>query len=244
MTARRLCLLLLLGAWVPAGAADRAADLCADSRIPRPRVEHADACSAEVFALARPGGMTTATLVRLLDGVKYGGGGYGASGTPLHRFFLRTPEDRIVPLGTDLPQLHSPQTRFAILGGLGIEPRLAGGLDGIAEKDLYTRVLREDAKRGICVLYRMRAPLRGEILDCDGHPASGEAGYEPGTTTWRQAYDAACRHLGGVACELKDARAIRVARTPGGALHYLVEFRSGGRFSVSAATGEVSAGAK
>ena len=242
MTARGLVFALSFGACALAAAADPAADLCADRRIPKPMVQRADACTAEVVPLERPGGMTTATLVTLLDGVKYSGGGYGAGGTAIHRYFLRTPEDRILALG-DPPQIHSLETRLAILRALGIEPGRAGGLDGIAENDLYTRVFREDAKRGVCVIYRMRAPLRGDILDCEGHPASGEAGYAPGTTTWRQAYAAACGRLGGVACELKDARAIRIVRGSGGALRYDVEFLAGTRVSVDAASGRVEAGA-
>jgi hypothetical protein len=201
-------------------------------------VPRADACTTEVFPLERPAGMTTATLVTLLDGVKYAGGGYGAGGTPIHRYFLRTPEDRILALG-DPPQIHSLETRLAILRALGIEPGYAGGLDGIAEKDLYTRVFREDAKRKVCVIYRMRAPLRGDVLDCEGHPASGEADYAPGTTTWRQAYAAACGRLGGVACDLKEARAIRIARSADGALYYDVEFRAGARLRVSADGGRI-----
>jgi hypothetical protein len=232
VTARGLFFALSVGACALAGAADPA-DLCADSRIPKPMVQRADACTTQVFPLERPGGMTSATLVTLIDGVKYAGGGYGAGGTIIHRYFLRTPEDRILTLG-DPPQIHSLETRLAILRALGIEPGYAGGLDGIAENDLYTRVFREDPKRGVCVIYRMRAPLRGEILDCEGHPASGEASYAPGTTTWRQAYAVACGRMGGVNCDLKEARAIRILRGPDGALHYEVEFVAGARLRVSA----------
>jgi len=224
---------LLLGGIVEQHAIAQGGNLCADSRIPKPMVQRPDACTAEEVPLERPGGMTTATLVTLLDGAKYAGGGYGAGGTQIHRYFLRTPEDRILTLG-DPPQMHSLITRLAILQALGIEPGHAGGLDGIAEKDLYTRVFREHPTRGVCVIYRMRAPFRGDVLDCEGHPASGEASYAPGTTTWRQAYAAACGYLGGVACDLKEARAIRIVRGPDGALHYDVEFVAGARLRVSA----------
>jgi hypothetical protein len=216
--------------------------LCDDSRIPRPQVQRPDACTVEYFELERGGGNAggkgTVAVVRLLDGIKYGGGGnYGSSGTLIARHFLRTPDDRIVPMG-DMPQKHSLVARFAVLQGLGIVPMNAGGLDAIPEKDLYTRLLREDGSKGLCMVYRMRAPLNGEIVDCDGNGVSGEASYAPGTTTWRQAFDLACRQMGGVNCDLKEARAVRVERAADGALGYLVEFRSGARIRVNAANGE------
>ena len=231
-------LLTLLGTAPCQGAP--AGDPCADSRIPSPVFKHPDACKFENFPLQRPGAMVTATLVRLIDGYKSGGDGGGYSGpVAITRYFLRTPEDRIVSLSDSLPQLHSARTRFHILATLGIQPLLAGGLDAIQEKDLYTRVLREDARRGICVIYRMRAPYRGEVVDCDGESATGEASYEPGTLTWRQSFDTACRHLGGVACDLKEARAIRITRNADGALRYVVDFRMGAQVGVNAVTGRV-----
>jgi hypothetical protein len=228
---RCTAILILLLAAAPVAAAD----LCADSRIPAPAVKHREACKSEDYPLQRAGGTATATLVRLTDGMKYSGGGYGSGGTPINRFFLRTPEDRIVALGSDLPQLHSLNARFHILQGLGIEPGRAGGLEAIPEKELYTRVLREDAARGVCVIYRMRPPLRGEVLDCDGTSASGEVSYAPGTLPWRQAIATACR---GDACDPGTVRASRIARGADGALRYVVELPGGRQISVNAATGK------
>jgi hypothetical protein len=153
-------------------------------------------CNHETVDLRVNTGMQRANLARVIIG--------SATNTdvpfPIFNYFLVTHEG-VVDLGEFRAWLRQPQSS-AVFTQLGYDGAKAGGLMG-TDTTLFFDVFLEKRHGEYCLVHSLKAPFMGEFFRC-ASGTSGKALYGPGTLTWREAGERACKKSAeesGSACE-------------------------------------------
>lgn len=110
--------------------------------------------------------------------------------------FALVPDDQILNLG-HFRAIPAPSMRAEAysLERLDIEASRAGGTAGFPFDLIFSHVL-ERRESGLCVVYTMKAPFRGEFLDCNGYDEpTGDVGYDEGIISWSEAREISCQQL-------------------------------------------------
>jgi hypothetical protein len=110
--------------------------------------------------------------------------------------FALVPDNQILNLG-HFRAIPAPSMRAEAysLESLGIDASRAGGTAGFPFDLIFTHVL-ERRESGLCVVYTMSTPFRGEFLDCNGYDEpTGDVGYEEGIISWSDAREISCQQL-------------------------------------------------
>jgi len=111
--------------------------------------------------------------------------------TPTYEHFLRTTDNRVIPIGKGL-FLSNARTELLLLQQLGINAAQAGGLNGM-DFAVFDDKLIEKVSDNYCVTYQMKPPFAGALHDCAGSTMPiGSVGYIPVALRAREAIQRAC----------------------------------------------------
>jgi hypothetical protein len=191
-------------------------------------------CEVSKIAFRRDGEVTDIPVAQVLRG-------YGQSYDmiwPVTDSIIRLPENRLVNLGPDAPVPFKQSLDNYLVRRLRMQMHVARPVT--YQLDRFYSAFLEWTKHGYCMSYEMKPPFVGQLSQCSrATEFVGDVSYAPGTTTWEQAQEIACRVIDRSSSRCPIFSLALVADSKGKAF-YVVELLVDGRclyYVVEATTG-------
>jgi hypothetical protein len=212
----------------------RAASVCYEDRL---KISDAQrkGCQAHEVGFRTNEGLVRAQLAQVIVGNRK----YGDYLPALYHYFLRLPNNSILPLGEFLPWENVvPENRWTTDLGfrIGIKRAAVHTKTGPSRWYLvFDPVIEKNEAGAYCLVYHFKAPFIGELRDCVGRYSEpdGRVGYVAGTVRIDEAWRLACAHaVSGTSrkCQTNDVSEnwTVLRREADQSLHYIVVLRREG----------------